>query len=105
MANESISYALDSRHKIIILLLDFDKAYNEVSWSFLRAAMVKNWLLLVMVIWIESLYMDFASTISLMELQVRFYFTMINETELFHHPKFFHDGDKCASAHATRSKV
>ena len=105
MANESISYALDSRHKIVILLLDFDKAYNEVSWSFLRAAMVKIGFSWLWVMWIESLYMDFASTISLMELQVRFYFTMIGETGLFHHPEFFHDGDKCASAHATRSKV
>lgn len=41
LAFEAIEWALEDQQKLTMLLLDFEKAYDRVSWTFLRAAMEK----------------------------------------------------------------
>ena len=38
---EAIKWALDDKHELTMLLLDFEKAYDRVSWTFLCIAMEK----------------------------------------------------------------
>jgi hypothetical protein len=39
MANEAISWAEENNQNLVILLLDFEKDFDEVSWNFLQASM------------------------------------------------------------------
>ncbi len=41
MANEDISWAEESNQNLVILLLDFEKAFDQVSWNFLQASMLR----------------------------------------------------------------
>jgi len=41
MANEDISWAEESNQNLVILLLDFEKAFDRVSWNFLQASMLQ----------------------------------------------------------------
>ena len=41
LAYESMQCAKDSDQDLTIVLMDFDKTYNRVSWSFLEATMTK----------------------------------------------------------------
>jgi hypothetical protein len=40
MANEAISWVEESNQNLVILLLDFEKAFDHVSWNFLQASML-----------------------------------------------------------------
>ena len=40
LAFKSMEWVLESSHSIFMLLLDFEKAYNQVEWGFLEGTMV-----------------------------------------------------------------
>jgi len=41
MANEDISWAEESNQNLVILLLDFEKKFDQVSWNFVQASMLQ----------------------------------------------------------------
>lgn len=52
-----MTYALDSHQKLVLRLLDFDKAYGRVSWTF-STTQSHNGFLWSLDPWIEELYLE-----------------------------------------------
>ncbi len=38
---ETMEWAKESNHDFVLLLLDFEKAYNKINWTFLQESMRK----------------------------------------------------------------
>lgn len=56
LAAEASEWAKESSQDLVILLLDFKKAYDRVSWAFLEAAMAKLGFSSQWISWVSSLY-------------------------------------------------
>lgn len=63
LATEAIKWAKESRQNLVILLLDFEKAYDRVNWSFLEATMRKMGFSETWILWSSSLYRNAESSI------------------------------------------
>ncbi len=40
-AHESLEWAMESNHDLVLLLLDFEKAFDRIEWDFLFEALSK----------------------------------------------------------------
>ncbi len=58
MANEAISWAEESNQNLVILLLDFEKAFDHISWNFLQASMLRLGFDAEWISWVMALYMS-----------------------------------------------
>jgi hypothetical protein len=56
MAQEALEWAEKSDHNLVLLLLDFEKAFDRIEWEFLFKAMVKFGFNDTWVRWVKSLY-------------------------------------------------
>jgi hypothetical protein len=65
MANEAISWAEKSNQNLVILLLDFEKDFDEVSWNFLQASMLWLGFDIEWISWIMALYMGVSATMEI----------------------------------------
>lgn len=59
----AIEWAKESKQDLVILLLDFEKAYDRINWKFLEAAMRKLGFSETWVKWTSSLYRDAEFTV------------------------------------------
>lgn len=63
LACEAIERTKESKQDLVILLLDFEKAYDRVNWTFLEAAMLKMGFSETWIRWTSSLYKEAESAI------------------------------------------
>jgi hypothetical protein len=56
LATEAIEWAKESQQDTILLLLDFERAYDRVNWNFLETAMIKLGFSEKWVSWTAALY-------------------------------------------------
>ena len=57
-AQEAMYWALSSQQNLALILLDFEKAYDRVSWVFLENALILFGFSSLRVSWIRALYVD-----------------------------------------------
>jgi len=60
-----MEWALESLQPMVMLLLDFVKAYDRVEWSFLEGTMAKMGFNKQWIKWIRALYMDSWCTVGI----------------------------------------
>jgi hypothetical protein len=65
MTSEAMDWAVNSGQDLIFLLLDFEKAYDRVSWTFLKATMERMGFAETFIGWIMALYKEPRSSIVL----------------------------------------
>jgi hypothetical protein len=63
MAQESLGWAEESNQDLVLLLLDFEKAFDRLEWDFLFKALDKLGFSPTWVRWVASLYQDATSAI------------------------------------------
>jgi hypothetical protein len=63
MAQESLGWAEESGQDLVLLLLDFEKAFDRIEWGFLFTALSKLGFNDTWVRWVGSLYQSASSTI------------------------------------------
>lgn len=63
LAFEAIEWSKESKQNLVIMLLDFEKAYDRVNWTFLKATMRKMSFSEVWIHWTASLYRDAESSV------------------------------------------
>lgn len=63
LANEAVHWSRESGQSTVILLLDFEKAYDRVNWQFLEAAMEKLGFSATWIKWTSALYRNASSSI------------------------------------------
>jgi len=63
MAQESLGWAEESNQDLVLLLLNFEKAFNRIEWDFLFKALDKLGFSPTWVHWVASLYWDATSAI------------------------------------------
>lgn len=56
LAYESMNWALESDQDLVLLLLDFEKAYNRISWTFLEETLVALGFSSKWISWVQTLY-------------------------------------------------
>ncbi len=56
MAQEALKWAKESDQDLVLLLLDFEKAFDKIEWEFLFKALVKLGFNDTWVPWVRSLY-------------------------------------------------
>jgi hypothetical protein len=65
LAQEAQAWAEESNQDLILLLLDFEKAFDKIEWSFLFKALTKLGFCPKWVSWVSSFYTSASSTIKL----------------------------------------
>jgi hypothetical protein len=65
LAQEAQDWAEESNQDLALLLLDFEKAFNRIEWSFLFEALAKLGFCPKWIRWVSSLYSSASSTIKL----------------------------------------
>jgi hypothetical protein len=65
MANETISWAEESNQNLVILLLDFEKDFDQVSWNFLQASMLWLGFDTEWISWVMALYKGVLATMEI----------------------------------------
>lgn len=63
LASEASDWAKESSQDLVILLLDFEKAYDRVSWAFLEAAMANLRFSPQWITWVSALYKGVQSSL------------------------------------------
>jgi len=63
MAQEALGWAEESEQNLVLLLLDFEKAFDRIEWGFLFTALAKLGFSGTWVSWVGSLYQTASSTI------------------------------------------
>jgi hypothetical protein len=56
LAQEALVWALESGHDLVLLLLDFEKAFDKIEWDFLFPTLSKLGFCPTWIQWISSLY-------------------------------------------------
>jgi len=56
MAQEALGWAEESEQDLVLLLLDFEKAFDKIEWGFLFTALAKSGFGGTWVNWVGSLY-------------------------------------------------
>lgn len=62
-AQDSLDWAVESNQDLVLLLLDFEKAFDRIEWDFLFSALTKLGFNSTWVKWIRTLYREASSTI------------------------------------------
>jgi len=65
LAQEAQVWAKESNQDLVLLLLDFEKAFDKIEWSFLFEALAKFGFYPKWIRWVSSLYTSTSSTIKL----------------------------------------
>jgi hypothetical protein len=65
LAQETQDWAEESNQDLVILLLDFEKAFDRVEWGFLFEALARLGFCLQWIKWVSSLYGSASSAIKL----------------------------------------
>jgi hypothetical protein len=65
MAQEGLNWAEESNQDLVLLLLDFEKAFDRIEWGFLFKALERLGFSQTWVHWVTSLYLDVTSAINL----------------------------------------
>jgi hypothetical protein len=65
LAQEAQEWAEESNHDLVLLLLDLEKAFDRIEWSFLFEALAKLGFCPKWIHWVSSLYTSASSTIKL----------------------------------------
>ncbi len=65
LAQEAQDWAEESNQDLVLLLLDFEKAFNKIEWSFLFEALAKLGFCPRWIRWVSSLYKSASSAIKL----------------------------------------
>jgi len=65
LAQKAQDWAEESNQDLVLLLLDFEKAFNKIEWSFLFKALAKLGFYPQWIRWVSSLYKLASSTIKL----------------------------------------
>lgn len=63
LACEALEYAKDSNQDLLMILLDFEKTYDKVSWTFLTTTMERTRFSQVWIKMVMSLYKKTSATI------------------------------------------
>jgi len=63
MAQDSLSWAEESNHDLVLLLLDFEKAFDRIEWNFLFSAMDHIGFSNTWIKWVCTLYREASSAI------------------------------------------
>ncbi len=56
LAQESLKWAVENGHDLILLLLDFEKTFDKIEWNFLFPALSKLRFSSKWIKWVPSLY-------------------------------------------------
>jgi len=65
LAQEAQDWAEESNQDLVLLLLDFEKAFDRIEWSFLFEALAKLGFYSQWILWVSSLYKSASSAIKL----------------------------------------
>jgi hypothetical protein len=63
MAQEALEWAQESEQDLILLLLDFENAFDRIEWGFLFMALSKLGFNATWVRWVKTLYFEASSAI------------------------------------------
>ncbi len=58
MAQEALEWAEESEHDLVLLLLDFEKAFDRIEWGFLFSALAKLGFSETWIRWVKTLYLE-----------------------------------------------
>jgi hypothetical protein len=61
MAQEALEWAEESEQDLVLLLLDFEKAFDRIEWGFLFTALSKLGFSETWVHWVKTLYLKASS--------------------------------------------
>jgi hypothetical protein len=67
LAQELFEWVVESEHDLILLLLDFEKAFDKIKWGFLFSTLSKLGFSPKWIKWVSSLYWLASSTIKVNE--------------------------------------
>ncbi len=65
IAQDSLDWAVESDQDLVLLLLDFEKAFDRIEWDFLFTALTKLGFSGTWVRWVRTLYHEASSTIKI----------------------------------------
>ncbi len=65
MAQEAMGWAEESNQDLVLLLLDFEKAFDQIEWNFLFSALKKLGFKDTWIRWVRSLYKEATSAIKM----------------------------------------
>jgi hypothetical protein len=63
MAQEALEWAEESEQDLVLLLLDFEKAFDRIEWEFLFTAVSKLSFSETWIHWVKTLYLEASSAI------------------------------------------
>jgi hypothetical protein len=63
LPHEYLEWAIESGHDLVLLLLDFEKAFNKIEWGFLFPTMSKLGFNPKWIKWVSSLYQLASSSV------------------------------------------
>jgi len=63
MAQEALEWAEESEQDLVLLLLDFEKAFDKIEWGFLFSALAKLGFSETWIRWVKTLYLEASSAI------------------------------------------
>jgi hypothetical protein len=69
LAKEAQDWAEESNQDLVLLFLDFEKAFDRIEWSFLFEALAKLGFCPQWIKWVNSLYGSASSAIKLNEVE------------------------------------
>jgi hypothetical protein len=65
LATESMEWVMETNQPLVLLLLDYEKAYDRVEWGFLEGSLSRLGFETIWINWIKALYIDSWCTVGL----------------------------------------